>query len=145
MKMPIIEAYLDDLIKNSTLDVPAWNIEAARKGGKSGWNYIDGCMILAMIETWKITGEKKYLDFAEAYIDHRVQEDGTIKGYNPEDYNIDNVNAYAAMLYNAENFIFIFASEPVIHPNIAISKASSKAYITFIINKYINIDNPYLV
>ena len=91
--MPIIEAYLDDLIKNSTLDVPAWNIEAARKGGKSGWNYIDGCMILAMIETWKITGEKKYLDFAEAYIDHRVQEDGTIKGYNPEDYNIDNVNA----------------------------------------------------
>ena len=93
MKMPIIEAYLDDLIKNSTLDVPAWNIEAARKGGKSGWNYIDGCMILAMIETWKITGEKKYLDFAEAYIDHRVQEDGTIKGYNPEDYNIDNVNA----------------------------------------------------
>ena len=93
MKMPIIESYLDDLIKNSTLDVPAWNIEAARKGGKSGWNYIDGCMILAMIETWKITGEKKYLDFAEAYIDHRVQEDGTIKGYNPEDYNIDNVNA----------------------------------------------------
>lgn len=93
MRMPIIEAYLDDLIKNSTLDVPAWNIEAARKGGKSGWNYIDGCMILAMIETWKITGEKKYLDFAEAYIDHRVQEDGTIKGYNPEDYNIDNVNA----------------------------------------------------
>lgn len=93
MKMPIIESYLDDLIKNSTLDVPAWNIEAARKGGKSGWNYIDGCMILAMIETWKITGEKKYLDFAEAYIDHRVQEDGTIKGYNPDDYNIDNVNA----------------------------------------------------
>ena len=46
MKMSIIEAYLDDLIKNSTLDVPAWNIEAARKGGKSGWNYIDGCMIL---------------------------------------------------------------------------------------------------
>ena len=37
MRMPIIEAYLDDLIKNSTLDVPAWNIEAARKGGKSGW------------------------------------------------------------------------------------------------------------
>lgn len=61
MKMPIIEAYLDDLIKNSTLDVPAWNIEAARKGGKSGWNYIDGCMILAMIETWKITGEKNIL------------------------------------------------------------------------------------
>ena len=72
MKMPIIEAYLDDLIKNSTLDVPAWNIEAARKGGKSGWNYIDVCMILAMIETWKITGEKKYLDFAVLFLTSNV-------------------------------------------------------------------------
>ena len=33
MKMPIIEAYLDDLIKNN-LDVPAWNIEAAEKEWK---------------------------------------------------------------------------------------------------------------
>ena len=96
MKMPIIEAYLDDLIKNSTLDVPAWNIEAARKGGKSGWNYIDGCMILAMIETWKITGEKKYLDFAEAYIDHRVQEDGTIT--EAQKAEIENLKYQNALL-----------------------------------------------
>ena len=60
-----IGAYLDGLIDNSTLDVPAWNIEAARAGKTSGWNYVDGCMILAMIETWKTTGEAKYIDFAE--------------------------------------------------------------------------------
>lgn len=93
MKMELIERYLDNLIDNSTLDVPAWNIEAARQGKKSGWNYVDGCMILAMIETWKTTGAKKYLTFAESYISHRVKEDGTIAGYRPEEYNIDNVNA----------------------------------------------------
>ncbi len=94
MKMPIIEKYLDELIARSTLDVPAWNIEKAKEGKmKSGWNYIDGCMILAMLETYQTTGEKRYYDFAEAFIDHRVQEDGTIDGYSVEEYNIDNVNA----------------------------------------------------
>ena len=93
MDLTKIGAYLDGLIDNSTLDVPAWNIEAARAGKASGWNYIDGCMILAMIETWKTTGERKYIDFAEKYIDHRVQEDGSINGYKVEEYNLDNVNA----------------------------------------------------
>lgn len=93
MHILVIEQYIDELIERSTLDVPAWNIEKAKSGLKAGWNYIDGCMILALLETYNTTGEKKYLDFADAFIDHRVMEDGTIAGYKPEDYNIDNVNA----------------------------------------------------
>lgn len=94
MRMPVIEQYIDELIERSTLDVPVWNIEKVKAGKKSsGWNYIDGCMILALLETYNTTGEKKYLDFADAFIDHRVAEDGTISGYSVEEYNIDNVNA----------------------------------------------------
>ena len=93
MQIPVIEQYIDELIERSTLDVPAWNIEKAKSGLKAGWNYIDGCMILALLETYNTTGEKKYLDFADAFIDHRVMEDGSIAGYKVEDYNIDNVNA----------------------------------------------------
>lgn len=93
MKLPIFEKYIDGLIEKSTLDIPAWNIEKAKEGGKSGWNYIDGCMILALLEIYQATGEKKYYDFADAFIDHRVQEDGSIDGYSVEEYNIDNVNA----------------------------------------------------
>lgn len=93
MQIPVIEQYIDELIERSTLDVPAWNIEKAKSGLKAGWNYIDGCMILALLETYHTTGEKKYLDFADAFIDHRVREDGSIAGYRPEEYNIDNVNA----------------------------------------------------
>ena len=47
MQLPIFEKYIDELIEKSTLDVPAWNIEKAREGKAAGWNYIDGCMILA--------------------------------------------------------------------------------------------------
>lgn len=94
MRIPVIEQYIDELIERSTLDVPVWNIEKVKSGKKSsGWNYIDGCMILALLETYNTTGEKKYLEFADAFIDHRVAEDGTISGYSVEEYNIDNVNA----------------------------------------------------
>ena len=93
MQLPIFEKYIDELIEKSTLDVPAWNIEKAREGKAAGWNYIDGCMILALLEIYNATGEKKYYEFADAFIDHRVQEDGTITKYSVEEYNIDNVNA----------------------------------------------------
>ena len=93
MQMPIFEKYIDELIEKSTLDVPAWNIEKARAGKAAGWNYIDGCMILALLEIYQATGEKKYYDFADAFINHRVMEDGSINGYSVEEYNLDNINA----------------------------------------------------
>lgn len=93
MKMPIFEKYIDELIEKSTLDVPAWNIEKALEGKAAGWNYIDGCMILALLEIYQATGEKKYYEFADAFIDHRVKDDGSITGYRVDEYNIDNVNA----------------------------------------------------
>ena len=93
MKMPVFESYIDQLIEKSTLDVPVWNIEKAMAGKAGGWNYIDGCMILALLEMYRTTGEARYYDFADAFIDHRVREDGTINGYDPLEYNIDNVNA----------------------------------------------------
>jgi unsaturated rhamnogalacturonyl hydrolase len=93
MNRQIFDSYIQSLLDNSTLDIPAWNVENARKGKANGWNYIDGCMILALLEIYQTTGEQKYLDFADAFIDHRVQEDGSITGYDVTEYNIDNVNA----------------------------------------------------
>lgn len=93
MEMPVIEKYIDELLEKSTLDAPAWNIEKAMAGLTSGWNYIDGCMILAILETYRTTGREKYFKFADAYVDHRVNEDGSINGYDVNELNIDNVNA----------------------------------------------------
>lgn len=93
MEMKIVENYMDELIERSTLDAPAWNIEAKRGNGKSLWNYVDGCMIMAILEYYDITKDKKYLEFADAYIGHRVNEDGTIEGFKIDAFNIDSVNA----------------------------------------------------
>lgn len=91
--MDKIEKYIQMLMDKSTPDFPMWNIENIRKGKKAKWNYIDGCMIKAILEMYAITGDKKYLDFADGFVDAKVGEDGIIAGYNVEDLNIDNVNA----------------------------------------------------
>ncbi len=91
--MDIIVKYIDELLERSTPEAPMWNIEKIKQGLPSKWNYIDGCMIKAVLEMYAITQDKKYFDFADAFIDYRVFEDGTIDGYDVEEKNIDNVNA----------------------------------------------------
>ena len=91
--MDKIENYIQMLMDKSTPDFPMWNIENIRKGKKSKWNYVDGCMIKAILEMYSITGDKKYLDFADGFVDAKVDDNGIIAGYNVDDLNIDNVNA----------------------------------------------------
>lgn len=85
--------YIDELLEKSTPEKPIWNIEKILEGKPADWNYIDGCMIKAILEMYAITGEKKYFIFADEFIDYRVREDGSIDGYSVEELNIDNVNA----------------------------------------------------
>ncbi len=92
MDFSVIDSYIQSLIKNSTQEAPVWNIEKVRAGKKSGWDYIDGCMIMALLEIYSTTGDKKYFEFADWYEDYRISEDGTITGYKKEDYNIDEIN-----------------------------------------------------
>lgn len=91
--MDVIERYIRELMEKSTPDRPVWNIEKILQGKTSDWNYIDGCMIKAVLEMYAITGDKDYLEFADEFIDYRVREDGSIDGYDVEELNIDNVNA----------------------------------------------------
>ena len=91
--MDAVVKYIDGLLEKSTPDAPVWNIEKIRQGLKSKWNYIDGCMIKAVLQMYDLTKEEKYLKFADDFIDYRVFEDGTIDGYSIGEKNIDNVNA----------------------------------------------------
>ena len=38
----IIDQYIEELMTKSTAEIPVWNIEKAKAGKKSGWDYIDG-------------------------------------------------------------------------------------------------------
>ena len=92
MAIEIVEKYVNGLIDRSTLEEPVWNIEKIRAGKKATWDYIDGCMIMSLLELYKVTENKKYFEFAEEYIGYRVEEDGTIRGFEKDELNLDNIN-----------------------------------------------------
>ncbi|MGL5433840.1 MAG: glycoside hydrolase family 88/105 protein [Lachnospiraceae bacterium] len=91
--MKILDRYIDQLLEKSSPQAPIWNIEKIKEGKDSSWNYMDGCMIKAIIELYHITHKEEYLTFADNFIDYFVNDDGSIRSYDPEEYNLDNINA----------------------------------------------------
>lgn len=57
------------------------------------WNYTNGLVCTALEQVWKKTGDEKYYNYIKAYADEMITSDGTIKGYKPDEYNIDKVNS----------------------------------------------------
>ena len=92
MDYSIIDSYIDRLIAETKPEAPVWNIENIRHGKSAAWNYIDGCMMTSLYSIYRSTGEKRYLDFIDNFIDYYVFEDGSIRGYDLESYNLDNIN-----------------------------------------------------
>ena len=87
-----IDAFILRLVEESTPERTAWNMEKIREGKPASWNYIDGCMLTALMEMEAITGDRRYFDFVKAVVGHFVGEDGSIRTFKPEDHNLDDIN-----------------------------------------------------
>lgn len=90
-KYELPDKYIDFLLDNSTAAAPMWNIENVKSGNKNKWNYIDACMISAVLELYDIKKENRYLEFAKSFVGEFVKEDGSIVTYDPEEYNLDSI------------------------------------------------------
>ena len=55
------------------------------------WAYDQGVVLKGIEGLWEATGEGKYFEYIQKSMDHFVEDDGTIRTYNKEDYNLDNV------------------------------------------------------
>jgi len=62
------------------------------------WAYDQGVVLKGIEGLWKNTADKKYFDYIEKSMDHFVQDDGTIRTYKPDEYNIDHVSNGANLL-----------------------------------------------
>ena len=87
-----IDQYVLGLIERSSPERTAWNLEKTRDGKKTDWNYIDGCMITALLEMADISGDARYFDFARNFIDAFVGEDGSVRTFVPEKHTLDDIN-----------------------------------------------------
>lgn len=96
-----INEYIEYLLDNSSAEKPMWNKELVLSGKQNKWNYIDGCMITALLSLCEMTGNERYFTFAKDFIDYFVQPDGTIRTYDVTEYNLDNINT-------ASNLFFLY-------------------------------------
>ena len=69
---------------------------------KPKWDYTQGLVAKAMLETYLATGDTAYLNYVQAFADYFLLPDGTIRTYDLSKYNLDRVNG--------GNFIYLLDS-----------------------------------
>lgn len=63
-----------------------------RPGQPAKWSYDQGVILKGIEGIWNATGKGEYFRYIQKCIDFYVQEDGSIKGYRPDEFNIDHIN-----------------------------------------------------
>ncbi len=60
---------------------------------KAAWNYEDGCVWKGALDLADATGLRFFSDFVYREVSLRIDADGCIRGFEVDEFNIDNVNA----------------------------------------------------
>lgn len=55
------------------------------------WNYEQGLMMEAMYKVWRSTSDEMIYDYIKKNIDYYVEENGSIKSYVYDSFNLDNI------------------------------------------------------
>ncbi|MES2881970.1 MAG: pectinesterase family protein, partial [Bacteroidota bacterium] len=61
-------------------------------GQPAKWSYDQGVILKGFESLWYTTGNVKWFNYILKCMDFYVREDGSIKGYRPDEYNIDHIN-----------------------------------------------------
>lgn len=62
------------------------------RGYDGRWSYDYGVILKGFQLLWERTGEQKYYQFIRDNMDYFISEEGTIRGYRLDEYNIDHLN-----------------------------------------------------
>lgn len=70
-----------------------WKDSFSLKAGQQAkWSYDQGVILKGIEGIWNATGNADYFRYIQKCMDFYVQEDGSIKGYKPAEFNIDHIN-----------------------------------------------------
>ncbi|MDE6539586.1 MAG: glycoside hydrolase family 88 protein, partial [Ruminococcus sp.] len=83
--------YIEKIILPSEPLAPIWNRENFVFKKIPKWNYIDNCMMRAVIMLYELTGKADFFDYAVKFIDAYIGENGDIPTMNISEFNLDNV------------------------------------------------------
>lgn len=83
----IAREYIEKFVLTSEPLMPKWNCENYIFRKKPKWNYMDNCMIRAVL----MYDKSEYTEYAIKFINSYVDQNGNIPTMNPLDHNLDNV------------------------------------------------------
>ena len=63
-----------------------------RPGQPARWSYDQGVILKGIEGVWNATGDGKYFSYIQKSMDVFVSDDGNIRGYKHDEFNIDHVN-----------------------------------------------------
>jgi len=70
-----------------------WKDSFALKEGKPAkWSYDQGVILKGIEAVWKLYGDGEYFKYIQHSMDFYVREDGSIKDYKRDEFNIDHLN-----------------------------------------------------
>jgi unsaturated rhamnogalacturonyl hydrolase len=99
----VVKKFLNHLIQDNQIK-PGETLEQAQLKRPAVWNYEMGVVLTGIQRLWEITRDKKYRNYIQKIIDHFITEDGSIRTYNLEEYNFDNIPAGRQLLFLYEEF-----------------------------------------
>ncbi|WP_266366377.1 glycoside hydrolase family 88 protein [Tellurirhabdus rosea] len=74
------------------------SVAYAKEGKDARWEYETGVLFRGLEQVWYRTGDARYFDFIKKTMDRYVGNDGHIRTYKQEDFNIDHVTPGRALL-----------------------------------------------
>ena len=69
-----------------------WPDSFSNGGRPARWSYDQGVILKGVEAVWRLYGDASYFNYIQHSMDHYVREDGTIKDYKKDEYNIDHLN-----------------------------------------------------
>ena len=94
----VVKKFLSHLIQDNQIK-PGETLAQAQLSRPAVWNYEMGVVLTGIQKLWEATHEEKYLLYIKKIIDHFINEDGSIRTYNLEEYNFDNIPAGRQLLF----------------------------------------------
>jgi len=90
----VVQLHAQDYSKKlAATAMTIWKDSFMLEGDKAPkWRYDQGVILKGIEGIWNATGDGKYFSYIQKSMDYYVKEDGSIKGYKPDEFNIDHLN-----------------------------------------------------
>jgi len=91
--------YSQENLEQSYSEIMANSIMVEHPTTYNEWDYVTGTVLKGFYELWRLTKNEVYFNYIKNTVDEVINDNGTIKGYDLESYNIDEINEGRMLLF----------------------------------------------